>query len=276
MGPRLLPERREETLLGRSEPGLLRVHGHVRGHLLPPGPVDPLGGPHALDEALLHELARPRPHFGQGRRRVLEGAPPLLLEEVRVPDPVEIREEVLLPRDPWDPPQEELPDLPLGELDRADVFLRHDPPEDLPVELPEEGGPVLHEDEVRDPLEDAVVGEGGGQVREVGRADLDGPPLDPLEDLAGPAEVHDLVEDLVVRLLDDGEILDLVEPVEDPLGPQLLPADGHLPALVVPEDHEGPGRAVPEALLEQLRVPDGAPEELLEALARDEPDEPID
>src|SRR5205823_126183 len=59
-------------------------------------------------------------------------------------------------------------------------------------------------------------------------------------------------------------------PVEDPLGPKLLSPDRDLAALVVPEDHEGPRRAVPEALLEQLRVPDGPAQEVLERLARDE------
>src|SRR5207302_11278573 len=89
-------------------------------------------------------------------------------------------------------------------------------------------------------------------------------------DLAGVVEVHDLVEDLIVRLLDDGEVDDLMEPVEDPLGPELLPSDGYLAALVVPEDHEGPRRAMSEALLEQLRVTDRRADVILEGLARDE------
>src|SRR5438552_17331490 len=78
------------------------------------------------------------------------------------------------------------------------------------------------------------------------------------------------MEDFVVGLLDHREVFDLVEPVEHPLRPQLLPPDRNFAALVVPEDHERPCRAVPEALLEQLRVANRAPQQVLEIPARDE------
>src|SRR5436309_2727641 len=86
----------------------------------------------------------------------------------------------------------------------------------------------------------------------------------------GVVQVHDHVENLVVRLLDHREVLDLMEPIEHPLGPQLLPADRDLTPLVVAEDHERPCRTVPEALLEELGVADRTSEEVLEVLARDE------
>ncbi len=232
--------------------------------------MDPLRGPDALDGSFVHELPGPLPDVGEGGRRHLEDVATFLLEEVRVADPVEVRQDVLLPPDLRPLPEEVFRDLPRLELDRADRVRRHDPLEHLAVQLAEQGGAVLHEDEVRDPLEHDVVGEGRRERREVALRDRDLAGLEPLQDFPSVADVHHLVEDLVVGLLHDREVDDLMEPVEDPLGSKLLPTDRDLAALVVPEDHEGPRRAVPEALLEQLRVPDGSAQEVFESFARDE------
>src|SRR5206468_4325982 len=207
VGPRLLLDQLEHFLFQRLEPGPLRVDRDVRGKLVLRRPVDALRGPHAVDEALVHELPGPLAQVCKGRGRDLEDRAALLLQEVRIPDAVQIGQDVLLPSD-----------------------LRQLSPEVL---------------------------------RDLTR-------LDPSQDLAGVVQVHDHVQDLVVRLLDHREVFDLVEPVEHPLGPQLLPADRDFAALVVPEDHERPRRAVPEALLEQLRVSNRAPQQILEILARDE------
>ena len=232
--------------------------------------MDALRRPDALDQSFVHELAGPFSDVGEGRGRDVEHVPTFLLQKVRVAHAVQVRQDVFLPRHLRQLPSEVLDDLSGLELDRTDLVRGHHALQDLAVQLPQEGGAVLHEDQVRDALQDDVVGERRGQRSEVALRHRDFPCLDPPEDLAGVVEVHDLVEDLVVRLLDHGEVDDLMEPVEDPLGPELLPSDGDLAALVVPEDHEGPRGAVAEALLEQLRVPDRPAEEILEVLARDE------
>src|SRR2546428_119033 len=268
--PRLLLDQFEHFLFRRLEPGPLRVDRDVGGKLVLRRPVDALRGPHALDEALVHELPGPLAQVGEGGGRALEDRPALLLEEVRIPDAVQIGQDVFLPSDLRQLSPEVLRDLAGLELDGADLVVRHDALEDLAVEFSQERRPVLHEDEVRDPLEHDVVGERGRQAGEVALDHRDLTRLDAPKDLAGVVQVHDHVEDLVVRLLDHREVFDLVEPVEHPLGPQLLPPDRDLAALVVPEDHERPRRTVPEALLEQLRVPNRAPQQILEVLARDE------
>src|SRR3989454_402109 len=268
--PRLLLDQFEHFLFRRLEPGPLRVDRDVGGELLLRRPMDALRGPHALDEALVHELPGPLAQVGKGGRRDLEDRAALLLEEVRIPDAVQIRQDVFLPSDLRQLSPEVLRDLARLELNRADLVRRHDALEDLAVEFSQQRRPVLHEDEVRDPLEHDVVGERGRQAGEVALDDRDLARLDPPKDLAGVVQVHDHVEDLVVRLLDHGEVFDLVEPVEHPLGPQLLPTDRDLAALVVPEDHERPRRTVPEALLEQLGVSDRSPQQIFEVLARHE------
>src|SRR5437870_70230 len=240
--------------------------------------MDALRRPDALDQSFVHELAGPFSDVGEGRGRDVEHVPTFLLEEVRVAHAVQVRQDVFLPRDLRELPSEVLDDLSGLELDRTDLVRGHHAFQDLAMQLPQEGGAVLHKDQVRDPLQDDVVREWRGQRSEVALRHGDFPCLDPPEDLAGVVEVHDLVEDLIVRLLDDGEVDDLMEPVEDPLGPELLPPDGYLAAVVVPEDHEGPRRAVSEPLLEQLCVPDRPAEETLAALARDQfrEDSPLD
>src|SRR3989475_5591047 len=268
--PRLLLDQFEHFLFRRLEPGPLRVDRDVGGKLVLRRPVDALRGPHALDEALVHELPGPLAQVGEGGGRDLEDRPALLLEEVRIPDAVQIGQDVFLPSDLRQLSPEVLRNLAGLELDGADLVVRHDALEDLAVEFSQERRPVLHEDEVRDPLEHDVVGERGRQAGEVALDHRDLTRLDAPKDLAGVVQVHDHVEDLVVRLLDHREVSDLVEPVEHPLGPQLLPPDRDLAALVVPDDHERPRRTVPEALLEQLRVPNRAPQQILEVLARDE------
>jgi len=99
------------------------------------------------------------------------------------------------------------------------MVRRHHALEDLAVELAQESRPILHEDEVGDPLEHDVVGERGRQAGEVTLDHRDLPRLGPPEDLAGVVQVHDHMEDFVVGLLDYREVFDLMKPVEHPLGP---------------------------------------------------------
>ena len=162
VGPRFFLDQAEHFLFRRLEPGPLRVHGDVRRHVVLQGPMDPLRRPYALDEAFVHELSRPLADVGEGGGGDLEDRAALLLQEVRVPDPVQVREEVLLPGDLRELAAEILDDLARLELNRADLVRRHDALEDLAVQLPQEGGAVLHEDEIGDALEDDVVGERGG------------------------------------------------------------------------------------------------------------------
>src|SRR5437867_4296347 len=270
VGPRLLFDEFERFLFWRLESGPLGIDRDVGRQLVLRRPVDALRGPHAVDEALVHELPRPLPQVGEGRGRDLEDRSVLLLAEVRIPDAIQIGQDVFLPSDLRQLSPEVLRNLARLELNRADLVRRHDAFEDLTVEFAQQRRPVLHEDEVGDPLEHDVVGERGREAGEVALDDRDLPRLDPPQDLPGVIQVHDHVQDLVVGLLDHREVLDLVEPIEHALGPQLLPANRDLAALVVAEDHERPRRTVAEALLEQLRVANRTSKEVLEVLARDE------
>src|SRR5437879_9217880 len=110
--------------------------------------MDALRRPYALDEAFVHELPRPLADVGEGGGGDLEDGAALLLQEVRVPDPVQVREEVLLPGDLRELAAEILDDFARLELNRADLVRRHDALEDLAMEFPQEGGAVLHEDEI--------------------------------------------------------------------------------------------------------------------------------
>ncbi len=85
------------------------------------------------------------------------------------------------------------------------------------MQFPQERGTVLHEDEVGDALQHDVVRERRRQVGEVALSHRDFARLDPPQDLPRVVEVHDHIQDLVVRLLDHGEVADLVQPVEHPL-----------------------------------------------------------
>src|SRR2546428_116742 len=118
--------------------------------------------PYALDEAFVHELPRPLADVGEGGGGDLEDGAALLLQEVRVPDPVQVREEVLLPGDLRELAAEVLDDFARLELNRADLVRRHDALEDLAMEFPQEGGAGLPEDEIGDGLEDDGVGARGG------------------------------------------------------------------------------------------------------------------
>src|SRR5439155_432879 len=73
---------------------------------------------------------------------------------------------------------EVLDDLSRLELDRTDLVRGHHALQDLAVQLPQEGGAVLHEDQVRDALQDDVVGERRGQRSEVALRHRDFPRLD--------------------------------------------------------------------------------------------------
>jgi len=149
--------------------------------------VDALRGPHAVDEAFVHELPGPLAQVCKGRGRDLEDRAALLLEEVRIPDAVQIGQDVLLPSDLRQLSPEVLRDLTGLELDRADLVRRHDAFEDLAVEFSQQRRPILHEDQVRDPLEHDVVGERGRQAGEVALDDRDLSRLDPSQDLGrGP------------------------------------------------------------------------------------------
>src|SRR5216117_4067606 len=87
---RLLLQQREDLLLRRLQPRPLRVDRDVVGHLVLWSPVDPLRGPDALDDPLVHELPGPLPDVGEGGRRHLEDVATFLLEEVRVAHPFEM------------------------------------------------------------------------------------------------------------------------------------------------------------------------------------------
>src|SRR3989475_12256501 len=145
--------------------------------------MDALRRPYALDEAFVHELPRPLADVGEGGGGDLEDGAALLLQEVRVPDPVQVREEILLPGDLRELAAEILDDFARVELNRADLVRRHDAIEDLAMEFPPEGGAVLHEDEIGDALEAELGGERGGRARGAAIGDRDVPSV------AGPGQL---------------------------------------------------------------------------------------
>src|SRR5207245_11722125 len=165
VGPRVFLNQAAHLLFRRLEPGPLRVHGDVRWHVVLQGPMDALRRPYALDEAFVHELPRPLADVAEGGGGDLEDGAALLLQEVRVPDPVQVREDVLLPGDLRELAAEILDDLARLELNRADLVRRHDALEDLAMEFPQAAGAVLHADEVGDDWKDDVVAEVGGRAR---------------------------------------------------------------------------------------------------------------
>ena len=167
MRARFLLEQCEDLFLRWLPARPLGVDRDVIRHVVFRRPVDALRRPDALDQALVHELARPLPEVGEGRGPDIEHVPSLLLQEVRVADAVEVGEDVFLAGNLRQLPPEVLRDFPRLELDRADLVRRHHALEDLSVQFPEEGGPVLHQDEVGDALQDDVVREGGRQGGEV-------------------------------------------------------------------------------------------------------------
>src|SRR5437879_10094983 len=108
-----------------------------------------------------------------------------------MPYAVRIGQDVFLSSDLRQLSPEVLRDLARLELNRADLVRRHDALEDLAVEFSQERRPVLHEDEVRDPLEHDVVGERGRQAGEVALDYRDLSRLDAPKELAGVVRVHD-------------------------------------------------------------------------------------
>src|SRR5205823_8734528 len=125
---------------------------------------------------------------GEGCGRDVEHVPTLLLQKVRVTYAIQVRQDVFLPGDLRELSSEVLDDLSRLELDRTDLVRGHHALQDLAVQLPQEGGAVLHEDQVRDALQDDVVGERRGQRSEVALRHRDFPCLDPPEDFARSEE----------------------------------------------------------------------------------------
>ena len=160
-------------------------------------------------------------------------------------------------------------DLVLGELELADRISQR-PVQDLAVELPEQRRTVLHQDYVGESGEDGGMRERG---RGPGVADQPEPHLlgiQQIEDVLGVLDVHVVLHDLPVGLLDDRDALHVAQHLQQIGGPHLLPVDGDGPTHVVPEDHEAARGGVPEPELEDLRVLQGLPEDLLQLGRSDE------
>src|SRR5436189_238334 len=199
VGERFFLEEGENFLFRRLQAGPLCVDRDVVRYVVLRRPMDALRRPDTLDQSFVHKLAGPFSNVGEGCGRDVEHVPTLLLQKVRVTYAIQVRQDVFLPGDLRELSSEVLDDLSRLELDRTDLVRGHHALQDLAVQLPQEGGAVLHEDQVRDALQDDVVGERRGQRSEVALRHRDFPCLDPPEDFAGVVEVHDLVEDLFVR-----------------------------------------------------------------------------
>ena len=132
--------------------------------------------------------------------------------------------DVFLGRDPADLLPEVLGDLVGVELELLYV-VAESPLEDLPVELLEKRGTVLHEDDVGESGEDDAVGEGRGGPVEGDGGDAHLPGLYHSEDHTGVVDVHVVLEDLPVGLLDDGLVLHVPQHLQQVGGADLLTVD---------------------------------------------------
>src|SRR4030067_3309770 len=173
---------------------------------------------------------------------------PLFPENVHRSAHTECPDDVLLGFDPGELRSVILLDNIWIELILGYRLFPESPFEHLPVELPEQHAPVLHEHDVGHAHEDHIVREWGGHAREWQILD---PPLSSLygcEHLPRVLHAHDLGEYLLIGLSNDRELLEFVESVQEAARPELLSGHREYLSLVVPEDHEAPGRDVSETL----------------------------
>ncbi len=164
-------------------------------------------------------------------------------------------------------------DLLLSELDLPKLLLWHDFLQHLSVEVPQEGAPVFHQDDVADTQQNDVVRHGRGDAGPLREGHAEAPLFDAFQDLSGVPQIHHVIENLVIGLLDDGEVLQFVEPVKNLLGAKLLPTNRDFVAPIVPQDHEAPSGAMSEPLLEEFRIPHRPTQEILQVRAPQESDD---
>ena len=228
---------------------------------------------HRFHHSLVHQLPAPFLEEFPFDIRILVDVPPPFHEKVQRLELSDHLHQILLPLHEGSLLFEILLDLgePVFEL-----LLRERGREHLPVQFPEECGPVLHEHDIGNAHEHDVVGQRGWDLVEILVHDPDPPPLHSLKHLPGIIDVHDVVQDLVVGLQEQGMVLHAVDGLQYADRAELLFPHGYLPAKVVLQDHEPPVRTVAEPLFEELGVANRVPEHVLELVGCHQLPGPLD